>query len=154
MTRVSIRRFDVIRAANIAAVLYAVIVLIFGLIFLPFVLLVGIAGVTTSSSASGVNMGAFMGGGILAYVVGMGFATVFYAIIGWIFTAIAVALFNFVAGRLGGLQADVVFDSMPPTGGMPVPSAYPPGYGGQPPFGGYGQGQPPTPPANWGQPQS
>ena len=152
MTRVSIRRFDVIRAANIAAVLYAVIVVIFGLIFLPFFLLVGVAGVSTSS-ASGVDVGRFMGGGIVAFLVAIGFATVFYAIIGWIFTAIAVSLFNFVAGRLGGLQADVVIESQPPAGGMPVPYGYPPGYGGQPPYAAPGQGQPPTPPANWGQPQ-
>ena len=154
MTRVSIRRFDVIRAANIAAVLYAVIVVIFGLVFLPFVLLVGIAGVTTSS-ASGLDVGRFMGGGIVAFLVAIVVAAIFYAIIGWIFTAIAVTLFNLVAGRLGGLQADVTFESLPPAGGMPVPYGYPPGYGGgQAPYPGAVQGQPPTPPANWGQPQS
>jgi hypothetical protein len=151
MTRVSIRRFDVIRAANIAAVLYAVIVVIFGLVFLPFVLLVGIAGVS-SSSATGVDMTGFMGGGIVAFLLAIAFGAVFYAIIGWIFTAIAVSLFNLVAGRLGGLQADVTFESLPPGAGG-VPYAYPPGYGTQPaPYP--GQGQPPTPPANWGQPQS
>jgi hypothetical protein len=150
VTRVSIRRFDVIRAANIAAVLYAVIVVIFGLIFLPFVLLVGIAGMSTSS-ASGLDVGTFMGGGIVAFLIAIAVAAVSYAIIGWIFTAIAVALFNLVAGRLGGLQADVSFDSLPPGAGG-VPYAYPPGYGSQPAT--YpGQGQPPTPPANWGQPQ-
>ena len=153
MTRVSIRRFDVIRAANIAAVLYAVIVLFFGVLFVPLIALIGIAGVSTSSS-SGVNIGAAMGGGIIGVLLLTALAAVFYGIIGWIMTAIAVALFNFVAGRLGGLQADVVFESQPPMGGMPVPYGYPPGYGGQPPYVAPGQGQPPTPPANWGQPPS
>jgi hypothetical protein len=154
VTRVSIRRFDVIRAANIAAVLYAVIVLVFGLLFIPLIAIVGIAGVSTSSS-SGVNVGAAMGGGIIGVLFLTLIAAVFYGIIGWIMTAIAVALFNVVAGRLGGLQADVSFESLPPAGGMPVPYGYPPGYGAQPtPYPVAGQGQPPTPPSNWGQPQS
>lgn len=143
MTRVSIRHIDVVRAANIAAVLYAVIVLFFMLVFvLPFTL---IAGAAASAAADEMGMGAILGAGVVGVLIGALFGAVIYGIIGWITTAIAVALFNFVAGRLGGLQADVAFES-------PLP--LPPGYGT--PYGypqaAYGA-QPPVPPANWGQPQ-
>ena len=144
MTRVSIRRLDVIRAANIAAVLYAVIILAFGLIlFVPFVLFAGVA----STQIGGEAGAATFGGGVIGAILIFVFAAVAYAIFGWIFTAILVALFNLVAGRMGGLRADVVFESMPPGGGL-APYGSPPGYG-QPQVA----GQPPTPPANWGQPQ-
>ena len=143
MTRVSIRHIDVIRAANIAAVLYAVIVIVLMIVLvLPLVLIAGAVGSQVGDAA---GFGAILGGGIVGILIAAVFGAVFYAIVGWITTAIAVALFNFVAGRLGGLQADVVFESP-----LPMPQGYgaPYGYPQQP----YG-GQPPVPPAGWGPPQ-
>ena len=140
MTRVSIRHIEVIRAANIAAVLYAVIAIVFSLVFLSLFVLAAMFG----TQVSGMDRSVWMGAGIFGGMMFMVFGAVFYAIVGWIFTAIAVALFNFAAGRLGGLQADIVFESLPPGPGAVAPYGYPPTYGG---------GQPPTPPANWGQPQ-
>jgi hypothetical protein len=155
MNRVTIRRFDIIRAANIAAVLYAVIIAVFGLLFfLPVTLLVGVAGSRVDGGG-----GAIAGAGIVGALLFTLFGVVVYGIIGWIMTAIMVALYNFVAGRVGGIQADVEIQGpygMPGYGGPGYPAGYPaPGYGtptwpapGTP----GGPGGPAAPPAGWGQP--
>jgi hypothetical protein len=152
VTRVSIRRFDVVRAANIAALLYVVIILIGMAIFVPFALLAGIAGSQYADS----DMGAVMGAGVVGILLGGLFLAVVYGVMGWIMTAIAVALFNFVAGRLGGLQADVVIESPLPYHGAPMPYGAPvapyaatgyPGAPGGPPSPG---GPAAPPPPGWG----
>lgn len=156
MSRVTIRRFDVIRAANIAAVLYAVMVAIIGLLFfLPFTLLAGVAG--SRAGDTGIGIGLF-GAGIVGALIFTLVGIVFYGIAGWIMTAIMVALFNFVAGRVGGIQADVDIQGpygMPGYGGPGYPGGgYPaPGYGNPawPAPGAPGGGQVPPPPG-WGQP--
>ena len=148
MTRVTIRRFDVIRAANIAALLYAVIVAIMGLfIFVPFALIGGIAG---SQVEGGMGMG-IAGAGIAGALIFTLFGIVIYAVIGWVMTAIMVALYNFVAGRIGGIQADVEMQGpygMPGYGGPGYP---PPGYG-NPAWPGAPGGPPASPPPGWGPP--
>lgn len=139
MSRITIRRFDVVRTANVVAVLYAVIVLVF---LVPFVALVGIAGVASiGSDAGGAALGAGMVGALLLGVLGV----VFYGAIGWVMTAIMCALYNFVAGRVGGIRVQVDLEGQYPGGpGSGVP-AYPPAYGTP------GSGTPPPPPG-WGQP--
>ena len=156
MTRVTIRRLDIIRAANIAAVLYAVIVAVVGLLFfLPFSLLAGIAGSQTGDSGVGIGLfGAGVVGALVLTLIGI----VFYGITGWIMTAIMVALYNFVAGRIGGIQADVEIQGpygMPGYGGPGYPGpGYPaPGYGNPAwPAPGAAGGAPGPPRPGWGQP--
>jgi hypothetical protein len=141
MNRITIRRFDIVRMANIVAAVYVVFALIFGLfIFLPILLIGGIASSQSSSGAAAI-FGAGLIGGLIFYVI----IVLVYAIFGWIFGAIIAAVYNFVAGRLGGLQLDVTLEG-PSGGGYPQP-AYPAPYGSP---AGYpqGYGQAPTPP--WG----
>jgi len=151
VSRVTIRRFDIIRAANIAALLYAVIIAVVGLlVFLPFSLIAGVAG--SRAGDSGVGIGLF-GAGVVGALIFTLFGIVFYAITGWIMTAIMVALYNFVAGRIGGLQADVEIQGpygMPGYGGPGYPA---PGYGNPAwPAPGAPGGAPVAPPPGWGQP--
>jgi hypothetical protein len=145
MARLTIRRFDVIRTANIVAALYAVIVLIVGLvIILPLTLLAGAA-------AAEYGGAAFMGGvaAVLVFTV-LGF--LFYAAIGWVMTALVCALYNAVAGRIGGMRIEVEVEG--PGIAAVVPAAAwgnpPPGY--LPP-GSTAPGGPPQPPGSWGNPQ-
>lgn len=150
MSRVTIRRFDVIRTANIVAALYAVIVAVFGLlVFLPFALIAGLAG---SQVEGGSAIGIF-GAGLVGGLIFTLFAIVIYGIMGWIMTAIMVALYNFVAGRIGGIQADVEIQGpygMPGYGGPGYPA---PGYGTPAwPAPGSPGGPPVAPPPGWGQP--
>jgi hypothetical protein len=156
MSRVTIRRFDVIRAANIAAVLYAVIVAVVGLlIFLPFSLIAGVAGSRAGDSGVGVGL---LGAGIAGALIFTLFGTVFYAITGWIMTAIMVALYNVVARRIGGIQADVEIQGpygLPGYGGPGYPApGYPVPGSGNPawPAPGAPGGAPVPPPPGWGQP--
>ena len=113
MHRLTIRRFDIVRTANIVAVIYLLIALVFGLfIFLPFALIGGIAS-SQAGSGAGVALGAGLVGGLIFYVI----IVAFYAIAGWIFGAIVAALYNIVAGRIGGLQLDVSREG--PSSGAP-----------------------------------
>jgi hypothetical protein len=118
MNRITIRRFDVVRTANIAAALYLVVTLVFSLVFfLPFTLLVSVAG----SQYGGDGMGAIMGAGVIGVLIFAVIGGLIYAVIGWIITAIMVALYNFVAGRIGGLQLDVTIEGPMPGYGSQVP---------------------------------
>ena len=152
MNRITIRRFDVVRTANIAAALYLVITLVFSLvIFLPVTLLVSVAG----TQYGGNGMGAILGAGVIGVLIFAVIGGLIYAVIGWIITAIMVALYNFVAGRIGGLQVDVTIEGPMPGYGAQAPYGYPAGYPAQPaPPHGPGSGQPPVPPPGWGQPQA
>jgi hypothetical protein len=75
---VRIRRFNVLKTSTVVAVMYVVIVAIFAI---PFLLIVGIAGVSTND---GPNVG-----------------------IGWVFTAVACLIYNLVAGWIGGIEVEV-----------------------------------------------
>ena len=126
MNRVTVRRIDVVRAANIVAALYAVAVVIFGLVvFVPLALIGGLAGARGGDASATTALGAGIAGGIVFFLI----AVVFYGVIGWITTAIACALYNVVAGRIGGFQVLVDMDA-PYQGGYPAP--YPGAYPGGP----------------------
>lgn len=149
MNRVTIRRFDVVRTANVVAVLYAVMVLVIGLVFVvPFTLLTAIAGVSYSGSEVAGVIGASIAGGLILGVL----AIVFYGILGWITTALACALYNWVAGRIGGFRVEVDVEGPYPGGpGYPVPYGAP-GYGNPAwPVPGSPAG-PVAPPPGWNQP--
>ena len=84
MNRVTIRRFDVVRTANVVAVLYAVAVSLVVLVFfVPFMLIAGLAARGSSGSDMGL-VGAGLVGGLLFAVIGI----VFYGVVGWVMTAI------------------------------------------------------------------
>src|SRR5688572_27684088 len=94
-----IRRFGVVKTANVAAVMYVFIVLI-------FVIPIGLITLAAGAGAGGTRGlgGAAAGGGIL--LLGA-IAAVAYGIFGWIFTAIFCLIYNFVAGWTGGIEVQV-----------------------------------------------
>lgn len=91
MTTHRIRRIAPLQAAKIAAVLYGVI----GLIFFPFFLLISRLSPGGSSPWAGMGMG-------LAIVLPL-----LYAAFGFVGTLIAAALYNAVAGWVGGIEVEV-----------------------------------------------
>jgi hypothetical protein len=108
-----IRRFNILKTSTVVALMYMVIVTV---IFVPFLLLVGIAGMS-------VNDGPTQGAGAIG-VLGIGvFVVLFYGILGWVFTAIACAVYNIVAGWVGGIEVQVE-QVTPPT---PPPAWLAPG---------------------------
>jgi hypothetical protein len=83
-----IRRFEPWQVAKIMGIIYAIV----GLIFAPFVLL------TSAWAPEG-------GGGL-----GTGFAIllpILYGVVGFITTAIGAALYNLIAGWIGGIELDI-----------------------------------------------
>ncbi len=91
--RQRIRKFDPTSVAKIMAVLYGLM----GLIFVPIILVVGAIAPPEAKSAFGFGMGA--GLAILFPVI--------YACIGFVFTYIGAALYNVVAGWVGGIEVEI-----------------------------------------------
>lgn len=103
-----IRRFGVIRTANVVAFLYVVIVTV---IFVPIALIIAIA----APNAGFGNTGGFAGNaGALAVLFLWLLIAVLYGIFGWIFTAIACLLYNFAAGMIGGIEIQLEAVQPPP----------------------------------------
>ena len=100
MQRLTIARFDAVRTANIVAALYAVIVLVIGLLFAVPILLVALA--AGRDMSPGVATGGAVGGLVL-----LALAVVFYAGIGWVMTALVCILYNALAARIGGIRVEV-----------------------------------------------
>jgi hypothetical protein len=125
---VRLRRFGIVQTATSIAVMYAIVVFIF---FAVLALITLIAG----STARADQLGGFAAGGIGLLVIGVLGALV-YAALGWVFTAIACALYNLVAGWTGGIEMQYLQQVPPPA--MPAPA---PWTGPVPPA-------PPAPPAS------
>ena len=122
---VRIRRFGIVRTATTVAALYAVIALVFVVLF-GLIALAGVA-VRPRQLPDG-DRGRRRRG--RDPVRGLR-RVLFYAVIGWIFTAIACALYNFVAGLRRGIEIQVESTTPgAPGGGYP---AY-----GYPTYGGAG----------------
>ena len=120
---VRIRRFGIVRTANMVAALYAFIALIFAAFFALFALL-GVAVAPRGSSFSGQ-----LGTGIVGVLILAVILVVFYGVIGWVFTAIACAIYNLIAGWFGGIEIQIEGGAPgAPGGGSPV-YGYPAGYG-------------------------
>jgi hypothetical protein len=103
-----IRRFNVIKTSNVAALIYMVVTAIF---VIPFALLFAIAGTATQIQ------GGITGGIVFAVVAIFG-----YGLLGWVFTAIACLIYNLVASWIGGIEVQVEAVAPPP----PPPSWMPP----------------------------
>jgi hypothetical protein len=107
----TIRRFSVMKTATVVAVMYVVIVAIF---IIPFALIAVAAG--TGDSA---------GTGIVGVIVFGLLAAALYGVFGWIFTAIACAIYNLAAGWVGGIEVQVDQAAPPPAPQLWAPSAPP-----------------------------
>ena len=110
-----IRRFGIVKTATVVAVMYMLIVAVF---VVPFLLLALVVAPTQGSTAGGL-------GGILVF----GLLAIFlYGALGWVFTAIAAAIYNFAAGWVGGIEVQIETVAPPPP--LPVwttgPNATPP----------------------------
>jgi hypothetical protein len=97
-----IRRFGIVKTANIVAVMYVVVIAIFVIPVALFVVLFG-------RGQAGIGAVGVLGFGL--------FAAVIYGALGWVFTALACALYNVVAGWVGGIEVQVEPVAPPP----PVP---------------------------------
>ena len=115
----TIRRFSVMKTATVVAVMYVIIVAIF---FIPIALL-------TVAFARGDSAA----GGVIGIVVFGLLAALLYGVIGWIFTAIACAVYNLAAGWVGGIEVhvdQVTPPSAPQLWAPSAPPAVPPGPSG------------------------
>lgn len=90
-----IKRIDPRSLSRVLGVLYAILGLIAGVVFA----LVGLAG-------AGFGNAMPFGSGALFGVVGLVLWPLLYACIGWIGGWIVAALYNWVAGRFGGIVLD------------------------------------------------
>ncbi len=134
MTR--IRRFGVVKTATVAAVFYGLAALIFFGILAVFVLIGATAAINVpGNQIPGGMFGATAGtmGVILAGVI----IAVIYAVFGWIFTAIACLIYNFIAGFTGGVEFQLELvpppAAIPATTWTPPPAAPPPPAPSEPP---------------------
>jgi ABC-type enterochelin transport system permease subunit len=91
MTMHRIRRIAPVQAAKIAAVLYGLM----GLIFVPFFLIMATLSPAASTPWAGMGMG-------LAVALPL-----LYAAFGFVGTLIAAAIYNLVAGWVGGFEFEV-----------------------------------------------
>ncbi len=112
-----IKRFNVVKTSTAGAVMYMVGIAIF---IVPFALLFGIAATAADAPA---QLG-------IAAVIGIALSLIFgYGILGWVFTAIACLIYNFVAGWIGGIEVEVepVAPPLPPPAWIapPAPPAPP-----------------------------
>lgn len=82
-----IRRFGVGQTAKVVGALYALM----GLVFVPILLLASMV----SPDKSGIGPG-------LALVL-----PIIYGVAGFVFTAIGCAIYNFVAGLVGGIEVEL-----------------------------------------------
>ena len=134
-----IRRFGIVQTATMFAVIYIVVIALFAI---PAALIVGLSGASSSEGNSSAALGVV----VVALIV-----AVVYGLIGWVFTAIACALYNVVAGWVGGIEVQidpVAPPPAPPTWGPITQSAPPPSPPAPPTWGPPAQpGPPPSPPA-------
>lgn len=108
-----IRSFGVLQTSKVVAIIYALVTLVF---FVPFALIGLLAG-----AASGGQEGIF--GGVAFLVLAL-LAPVLYGILGFIFTALSCAVYNVVAGWVGGIEVRMEGNAPPPPYGGTAPGPY------------------------------
>lgn len=97
-----IRRFGVMKTATVVAIMYMMIV---GVFVIPFALLALLIAPTTGSGGFGSASG----------IVLFGVVAIFgYGLLGWVFTAVAAAVYNLAAGWVGGIEVQIETVAPPP----------------------------------------
>ncbi|HEY7735339.1 MAG TPA: hypothetical protein VH813_00945 [Candidatus Limnocylindrales bacterium] len=109
-----IRRFGVVKTANMVAAMYVAVILVLVIIFVPFLAI-------ASVSINGVPQpaGVSLGGGLIGLLIGGVLIAVIYALVGWVITAIGCLLYNFVAGFVGGIEVQLEQLMPPPPPAVP-----------------------------------
>jgi len=93
-----IKRIDVFSCARVAAILYALLGLIFGGLFSLF----AVAGVALQTGESeDAALGMLFGAGAIVIM------PIMYGVLGGISVAIGAALYNLVAGMVGGIEVEL-----------------------------------------------
>ena len=111
---VRIRRFGVIRTANLAAIAFALLTLVF---IIPFVLILFAGGPISFTDRTTGQAVDFGGSPLLLLFVPLG-----YAIFGWIITALWCLVYNLAAALTGGVEMQLEGDvptyrtDLPPAG--------------------------------------
>jgi hypothetical protein len=136
---VRIRRFGVVRTSTIVALWTLVAGL---LVLIPFAIVVLAVGDLTTTDQFGNEVSFAAGASIIVFLV----AIAVYAGFLWLFTAIAILIYNLVAGWVGGVEMELV--NVQPQ--YPQYAQYPPQ---QPPPAQY-PSQQPQPPGGWNPPAS
>jgi hypothetical protein len=96
-----IRRVGPLSCAKIAGAVYAVIGLCFGLFFAAFGSLFSAAGMASDAPSGMPMIGALFGIGAIVIL------PILYGVMGFIATLISAAIYNLVAGVVGGIEIDV-----------------------------------------------
>ena len=99
---------------KIFGILYA----LFGLIFIPFFALAGIAGFFAESGNANAASAGLVAGGMIAMAV---IFPIMYGVMGFVGGVIVAALYNLIARWIGGLEFEVE-DVTPPASGTSVTS--------------------------------
>ena len=132
-----IRRFAIVQTATTVAAIYVFVIALFAI---PAAIIVGLAASNDNGSASAL--------GLLFFAL---IAAAIYGLIFWVITAIGCALYNLVAGWVGGiqLQIDAVAPPAPPPSWGPITQGAPPPSPPAPPTWGptTPSDPPPSPPA-------
>jgi len=93
-----LKRIDVLSAAKIGGILYAVLGLFFGGVMSLF----GLLGASLAGSEGGEAwMGLIFGVGAIITL------PIFYGVLGVVFSALSALLYNVIAGLVGGLEIDL-----------------------------------------------
>jgi hypothetical protein len=115
---VRIRRFGVIRTANVAAVIYLILTAIF---VIPFALILVAATPTTFTDQAGRTTRIDLSPVFLLLIPFL------YAAIGWVFTAIGCLIYNLAARWTGGIEFEAIAVAPAPSpAAPPVPPYRPP----------------------------
>lgn len=95
-----IRRVSPLSAAKVAGALYALLGLIFGALF-SLAAIAGSMASLANDSGGGAAFGALFGVGAVVLF------PLFYGALGFVMTFIMAALYNLIAGMVGGVEVDV-----------------------------------------------
>ena len=96
--KLKLKRIDPVKYALIAAL---TTVLIMFIVFVPLLLLFSAIGAGAASESFGAA-GALLGGGFVFII----FVPIFYGVVVFVLTLIAVTLLNFILNKTGGLHID------------------------------------------------
>ena len=92
-----VKRIGPVSVGKVAGTLYAVIGLIIG----GVISLIAMAGSAMADTSGGAGFGALLGVGAIVVF------PILYGCLGFVFTMIAAALYNLVAGWVGGVEVDL-----------------------------------------------
>jgi len=100
----TIKRIAPLQAGKMMGVLYACM----GLIFLPIFMLAGAAGVFAQHAQGTQGASAAPAAAVAGIMFGMGlFLPVIYGVMGFVLGIIGAAVYNLVAGWIGGIEVEV-----------------------------------------------